>query len=206
MKNKEIKTYLSELNPNPKCPLNYTLDYELLIAVVLSAQSHDDQVNNVTKVLFEKYNLETLSKANLEDIVDIIRPAGNMHKKAKYIIEICNRLIKEQNGKVPNDREYLESLPGVGRKTTNVILATLFDEPAFAVDTHIERVAKRLGIADDKDNILEVEEKLMKFYKKEEIGKAHLQVLLFGRYICKAKNPLCETCKLKKYCSYSKHI
>ena len=206
MKNKDIKEYLQELNPNPECPLNYNLDYELLIAVVLSAQSHDDQVNKVTKELFEKYDLNSLSKANEEDIVDIIRPAGNMYKKAKYIIELSNRLIKEQNGIVPNNRDYLESLPGVGRKTTNVILATLFNEPAFAVDTHIERVAKRLGIAAENDSILEVENKLMKFYKKEEINKAHLQVLLFGRYKCKSKNPLCEDCRLKKYCKESKRI
>ena len=206
MKNNIIKEYLNELNPNPECPLNYTKDYELLIAVVLSAQTHDDQVNKVTKVLFDKYNLEDLSNCEASDIVDILRPTGNMYKKSEYIIEIAKRLITEQNGIVPNDREYLESLPGVGRKTTNVILSTLFDEPAFAVDTHIERVAKRLGIAKETDSVLEVEKKMMKFYKTKEWNKAHLQVLLFGRYICKSKNPLCETCKLKEYCKNSKRI
>ncbi len=206
MKNNYIKEYLQELNPNPECPLNYNLDYELLIAVVLSAQTHDDQVNKVTKVLFEKYNLNDLSKLRPVDIVDIIRPLGNMHKKSQYIVEIANRLMTEQDGKVPCDREYLESLPGVGRKTANVILATLFNAPAFAVDTHIERVAKRLKIAKPNDSVLEVEKKLMKFYNTDEWNKAHLQVLLFGRYICKSKNPLCETCKLKEFCTNSKRI
>ena len=140
------------------------------------------------------------------DIVDIIRPLGNMHKKSQYIVEIANRLMTEQDGKVPCDREYLESLPGVGRKTANVILATLFNAPAFAVDTHIERVAKRLKIAKPNDSVLEVEKKLMKFYNTDEWNKAHLQVLLFGRYICKSKNPLCETCKLKEFCTNSKRI
>ena len=204
MKNKEISSYLEELNPNPECPLDYRVDYELLIATVLSAQSTDVQVNKVTKVLFEKYDLESLSKANLDDVINIIRPTGNMTKKSKYIIEIANRLLRDHNGKVPNDREYLESLPGVGRKTTNVVLATIFNEQAFAVDTHIERVAKRLGIAAEKDSVLKTEEKLIKFFKGEDFGKKHLQVLLFGRYICKSQKPLCDQCKLKKYCKNSK--
>lgn len=204
MKNKEINDYLIELNPNPECPLNYNKDYELLIATVLSAQTTDIQVNKCTEVLFKKYNLEELSKCNIEDIIDIIRPTGNMHKKSGYVIEIAKRLIQEQNGKVPNNREYLESLPGVGRKTANVVLATIFNEPAFAVDTHIERVAKRLGIAKENDTVLEVEQKLMKFFPKDEWATKHLQVLLFGRYICKSKNPLCENCKIKKYCKNSK--
>lgn len=204
MKNKEINDYLIELNPNPECPLNYNKDYELLIATVLSAQTTDVHVNKCTEILFKKYDLEELSKCNIEDIIDIIRPTGNMQKKSSYVIEIAKRLMKEQNGKVPNDREYLESLPGVGRKTTNVVLATIFNEPAFAVDTHIERVAKRLEIAAVSDTVLEVEQKLMEFFPKEEWATKHLQVLLFGRYVCKSKNPLCENCKIKKYCKNSK--
>lgn len=204
MKNKIIKEYLCELNPNPECPLDYNLDYELLIATVLSAQSTDVQVNKCTKVLFDKYNLETLSKANLEDVVEIIRPTGNMYKKSKYIIEIASRLLSDHDGKVPNDREYLEKLPGVGRKTTNVVLSTLFHEQAFAVDTHIERVAKRLGIAEESDSVFEVEQKLMEYFKDDDWSIKHLQVLLFGRFICKSKNPLCDTCKLKEFCTNSK--
>ena len=206
MKNKEICDYLDRIHPNPKCPLNYNKDYELLIAVVLSAQSKDDQVNKVTKELFTKYDINSLAKASKEEIIDILRPCGNMNKKSDYIIKICKSLLNDHNGTVPCNREYLERLPGVGRKTTNVILATLFDIPAFAVDTHIERVAKTLGYADENDSVLEVEQKLMKAFEPQTWGKRHLQILLFGRYICKKNKPKCEECELHKYCKNKKCI
>lgn len=200
MKNKEIIDYLDELIPDPKCPLNFNKDYELLIAVVLSAQTKDDTVNKVTNVLFSKYDINSLAAAKESDIVDILRPCGNMNKKSTYVISICKYLLKDWNGVVPNNREYLEKLPGVGHKTANVILATLYNEPTFAVDTHIERVAKRLKIAPKNASILEVENRLMKFFKKDTWSKRHLQLLLFGRYTCKSQNPDCNNCPLKKYC------
>lgn len=206
MKNKDIISYFDLLIPNPKCPLNYDKDYELLIAVVLSAQSKDDRVNEVTKTLFSLYSIEELATIDTNIIADIIRPCGNMNKKSRYIKEICGSLLEHYDGHVPNNREYLESLPGVGRKTANVILATLFGCAAFAVDTHIERVAKRLGIADFSDDIRTTEEKLMKFFPNEPHlwGKRHLQFLLFGRYTCKSQNPHCEECKLQQYCNFKK--
>lgn len=198
---KIVTDYLDELFPTPKCELNYTKDYELLIAVMLSAQTTDKRVNMVTKVLFEKYDtLEKLKDANIEDVKNIIKPIGTFNKKSLNIISIANRLIKDYNGVVPNDRKYLESLDGVGRKTTNVVLANLYNEPCIAVDTHVSRVSKRLGIARKNDDVLVIEKKLNKKFPKNKLNRLHHQLVLFGRYYCKAKNPNCVNCKLKEIC------
>lgn len=205
MKNKIIIEYLDSLFPNPRCELNYNKDYELLISVMLSAQTTDKRVNMVTEILYSKYNsLEKLSNAPLEDIINIIRPIGTFNKKAQNIIEISKSLLKDKNGIVPNDREYLESLPGVGRKTTNVVLANLFNETVIAVDTHVSRVSKRLGLAKDSDDVLEIENSLNKKFSSEELGKLHHQLVLFGRYYCKAIKPECSNCKLQSICRYYK--
>ncbi|MBR4261756.1 MAG: endonuclease III [Bacilli bacterium] len=206
MKINRIEEYLEELYPNAFCELNYSKDYELLIAVVLSAQTTDKRVNEVTKVLFDKYDLDSLKDADIKDIENIIRPIGTFTKKAVYIKEIAKRLINDYNGIVPNDRSYLESLPGVGRKSTNVVLSNLFNVPAIAVDTHVERVSKRLGLAKEDDTVLEVEKKLMKKFKKEDWSKRHHQLVLFGRYNCKAIKPECSNCKLKDICRHKKRI
>lgn len=196
-----INNYLDELFPNPVSELDFSKDYELLISVMLSAQTTDKRVNMVGKVLYSKYpTLNDLKNADIEDIKDIIKSLGSFNKKASNIIEISKRLLEEQNGIVPCDREYLESLPGVGRKTTNVVLGILYNVPCIAVDTHVERVSKRLGLADYDDNVLEVERKLSKIYNEDNMIKKHHQILLFGRYHCKAKNPLCDECKLKNIC------
>jgi len=196
----EIIEKLDKLIPNPKCELNYNKDYELLIATVLSAQSTDKRVNMVTDKLFSKYNLEDLKELDIKIIEDTIRPVGTYQRKSQYIKEIAKRLIDDYNGIVPNNRDYLESLPGVGRKTTNVVISNLFNEPAIAVDTHVERVSKRLGIAKVNDNVLNVEKKLMKKFPKEKWNRLHHQLVLFGRYHCKALKPICENCKLKGIC------
>ena len=125
-----------------------------------------------------------------------------MNKRSEYIISIAKSLVKDFDGKVPNDRDYLESLPGVGRKTTNVVLANIFDVPAFAVDTHVDRVSKRLGIANNKDDVLKVEKKLMELFPKEKWGRLHHQLLLLGRYTCVARNPKCDECVMHDYCKY----
>ena len=203
MNNDEIIETFTYYIPEPKCSLNYTKDYELLIATVLSAQCTDERVNKVTDVLFNKYNLKGLAEADAEDIKNIIRPCGNMNRKSIYIKDIANRLITEQNGKVPNDRTYIESLPGVGRKVCNVVLANIFHENVIAVDTHVERVSKRLGFASINDDPYKVEQKLNKKFK-DKLGDLHHQILLFGRHYCKAKNPLCEGCKFKPICKYKK--
>lgn len=194
--------YLDELFPNPHCELNYTKDYELLLAVMLSAQTTDKRVNQVTNILFKKYDtLEKLSQANINDIIDIIRPIGTFNKKAQNIISISKSLIKDYNGIVPNDRRYLESLSGVGRKTTNVVLANLYNVPCIAVDTHVSRVSKRLKLAKLTDDVLIVEKKLTKKLPKDKLTRMHHQLVLFGRYYCKAQHPLCDDCKLKEYCT-----
>ncbi len=197
----EIINYLDELFPNPKCELHYEKDYELLLAVMLSAQTTDKRVNMVTEILFQKYpSIEALKDANIEDIKEIIKPIGTFNKKAQNIKEITFSLWKDQNGKVPNDRTYLESLPGVGRKTTNVVLANLFSEPCIAVDTHVSRVSKRLKLAKATDDVLTIEKKLTKKFPKEKLARLHHQLVLFGRYYCKAQSPSCQNCKLKEYC------
>ena len=198
MKN-NILEYLDEVIPNPRCELNYHTDYELLIATMLSAQTTDKRVNQVTEVLFNKYpNLDMLSKADINDLIDIIRPLGNYHKKAINVKEIAIRL--KDIDVIPNDRTFIESLPGVGRKTANVFLANIYDEPVMAVDTHIERISKRLGIAKKNDSVRTTEDKLTKYFKGCNINRLHHQLLLFGRYHCKSINPLCDNCKLKSIC------
>lgn len=200
-----ILNYMNELFPNAHCELNYTKDYELLIAIVLSAQTTDKRVNMVTKILFSKYKtLEELANAKIEDIEEIIRPIGTFKKKSIFIKEIATRLVLEKNGIVPNDRKYLETLSGVGRKTTNVFLSEFYHVPSIAVDTHVERVSKRLGLAKMNASVKEVEESLMKKISKENWIKAHHQFIFFGRYHCKAIGPNCSECKLKEICNYEK--
>ena len=201
MMTNRIEEYLDYLFPDPKCELNYNTDYELLIAIMLSAQSTDKRVNSVTPIIFNKYNtLEALKDASLSDLEGIIRPVGSFRKKAFYTKEIARILVDDYNGVVPTDREKLECFPGVGRKTVNVFLSEFYNYPAIAVDTHVERVSKRLKLATLKDDVLKIETKLMKKFDKSLWSKRHLQLVLFGRYHCKAIKPECESCKLKDIC------
>ena len=197
----KILTYLDELYPEPKCELNYNKDYELLIAVMLSAQTTDKRVNKVTKVLFERYpSIKELSEAKLEDIEEIIREIGTFKRKSQYIHDITTKLVNDNLDYIPNDRKYIESLPGIGHKSANVFLSNIYNVPAIAVDTHVSRVSKRLGIANNNDDVIEIEKRLMEKVPKEKWGKVHHQLVLFGRYHCKAINPMCDECKLKKSC------
>ena len=198
---KEVMEGLDKLIPNPRCELEYTKDYELLIATVLSAQTTDKRVNMVTKELF-KYSLEELSNLDLKTIENIIRPIGTYTRKAIYVKEIANRLLTDEKGTVPNNREYLQTLPGVGRKVANVVLSNLFNEPCIAVDTHVNRVSKRLGFAKENDDVLIVEKKLMKVFPKDKWSRLHHQLVLFGRYTCKSKNPECHNCPFNTKCKY----
>ena len=202
MKN-EIINYLNEIIPNPRCELNYNKDYELLIATMLSAQTTDKMVNSVTSILFKKYpTLEALRDADVDDIKKIIKPIGTYNKKALNIKSIANDLIL--HGGMTNDRKFLESLDGVGRKTTNVVLSNIYHEQLIAVDTHVSRVSKRLGIAKKNDDVLTIEKKLNKFFKGSDLSKLHHQLVLFGRYYCKALNPNCANCQLKNICKKDK--
>lgn len=201
----KLLNYLDKLFPNPQCELIYKSDYQLLMAIVLSAQSTDKRVNSVTPIIFSKYKtLCDLKNAKLSDLESIIRPVGSFRKKAYYLKEIARRLVDEFDGVVPVDREVLESFPGVGRKTVNVFLAEFYGFPAIAVDTHVERVSKRLKLAYLKDSVLDVERKLMKKIPKDRWARFHLQMVLFGRYYCKALKPLCKSCPLKEFCREKK--
>ena len=204
MKNsKLIIDSLQKLYPKAKCELNHRNNFQLLIAVVLSAQTTDERVNMVTPELFGKYrNAEELSKADLKVVEQIIKPIGLYHSKAVNIIKLSDVLVNKYKGKVPKERKDLEALPGVGRKTANVILSNCFNVPAFAVDTHVSRVSKRLGIADEDDDVNTIEEKLMNYFPEDMWGKLHHQFIFFGRYKCKAVKPDCTDCPLSKICNY----
>lgn len=198
-----ILEYLDELYESPKCELNYSKDYELLIAIVLSAQTTDKRVNKVTNVLFKKYSsIEDLSNANVSDIEDIIREIGTFRRKSVYVRDIALKLVSDGYDYVPNDRNYIESLPGVGRKTANVFLSNIYGVETIAVDTHVSRVSKRLGLVRKNDDVNKIEKKLEKKIPYGRWGKTHHQLVLFGRYRCKAINPLCDDCKLKDVCKY----
>lgn len=202
MINKEIIfSYLDEKYPNPYCELKYTKDYELLIAVMLSAQTTDKSVNEATAILFRKYQTcEELAKADVYDVERIISRLGMYQVKAKNVVKIAQRLVQDYKGHVPNDAEALLSLPGVGNKTKNCVLAELYNEPLLAVDTHMQRFAKRMGIAKDGDSVETIEQKYLKIIPKERIVKTNHQIIWFGRYFCKAISPECDKCKLREYC------
>lgn len=205
MMTNKILEYLDFLFPNPVCELTFNTDYQLLMAVVLSAQSTDKRVNSVTPLIFSKYpTLEDLKNAPLDDLEMIIRPVGSFRKKASFLKGIAQRLVDEFDGVVPTDREVLESFPGVGHKTANVFLSEYYHVPAIAVDTHVERVSKRLKLAYLKDSVSDVERKLMKKIPKERWSKFHLQMVLFGRYYCKAIKPSCKDCQLRDFCREKK--
>ena len=199
----DFLSYLDELYPDAHCELLYTKDYELLIAVMLSAQATDKSVNLVTPKLFTRYpTVEALANADLKDVQAIIRPLGMVNVKGKRIIEIAQKLVNEFNGKVPSDKEILTTFPGVGIKTANVVRAEFFKLPELAVDTHVERVSKRLKFANPEDNPAKVEQKLKKIVPIDRQIKTHHQMIFFGRYFCKALKPNCEECKMKATCRH----
>ncbi|TNF08854.1 MAG: endonuclease III [Bacillota bacterium] len=194
---------LSLMFPNAKVELSHQNHFELLIAVVLSAQTTDVSVNKVTKELFKKYPTpEALSKAELTDVEKLIQTIGLYRNKAKHIVKLSQALIEKHHGIVPATREELEALPGVGRKTTNVVLSNAFGIPALAVDTHVDRVSKRLGLAKQTDSVYDVEQKLMRKFPKSTWKDLHHQLIFFGRYHCLAKNPKCDVCPLYNLCVY----
>lgn len=196
--------YLDYYIPNPKCELNYSTDYELLIATVLSAQCTDKRVNEVTKILF-KYNLEEISLMSFNDIEKIIRSCGSYTKKAVYVKNIADILLHDYNGKVPNSREILETFPGVGPKTCSVVLKNIYNVPAIPVDTHVERVCKRLGIVFNNATPRDVEYILKNEIPVDKWNRVSEQILLFGRYYCRAINPRCDNCLFKDFCKYKRN-
>jgi endonuclease-3 len=188
--------------PDPTTELNYSTSFELLVAVTLSAQATDKSVNQVTDILFPLANTpETIFELGEDTLRDTIKTIGLFNSKAKHIIQTCRILIDKYNSQVPETRKELEALPGVGRKTANVVLNTAFGQPTIAVDTHIYRVANRTAIASGK-TVLEVEKKLIKFIPDDYKVPAHHLMILHGRYVCKARSPHCTECKLLDLCEY----
>lgn len=202
----KVETVLAvfdQMYPTAETELLYKKDYELLIAVLLSAQATDVSVNKVTPKLFGTFpSLEAIHTAKLEDIEAQIKSIGLYKSKAKNLQKTAGILLEKSGGHVPNDLEFLQTLPGVGRKTANVVVSVLFNEPRIAVDTHVSRVSKRLKFAFKKDTPLQVEKKLMKKFPKARWGRLHHQMILFGRYHCKAQAPKCEKCPLKSECRF----
>ena len=201
-KRAEIFRRLKEDNPEPTTELEYASTFELLIAVILSAQATDVGVNKATARLFPKANTPAAIHAlGVEGLEEYIKTIGLYRSKAKNVIETCRLLVERHASEVPTTREELEALPGVGRKTANVVLNTAFRQPAMAVDTHIFRVSNRTGIAPGK-TVLEVEKKLVKFVPKEYLLDAHHWLILHGRYVCKARKPQCGSCRIEDLCEY----
>ncbi len=201
----EILAYFDELHPNPKCALNFSNSFELLIAVVLSAQCTDERVNLVTKELFKHANTpEKMLALGEQKIKQIIYPCGFYNNKIKAIIELSQDLINKFNGQVPSSMEELTTLSGVGRKTANVVLGVAFNAQTIAVDTHVHRVSKRLGLTKENSTPEECEKDLLRVIPYENRTKFHHQAIWFGRLTCKAQRPLCENCKLKDICKYYK--
>lgn len=201
-KRRQLYERLAKTNPNPRTELKYRSEFELLLSVVLSAQATDISVNKATAKLFKVANTPAGILALGEDrLKPFIQTIGLFNSKAKNILGACRILVERHDGQVPRDREALEALPGVGRKTANVILNTAFGEPTIAVDTHIFRVSNRTGLATGK-NVLAVEKKLEKFTPDEFKHDAHHWLILHGRYVCKARKPACPTCVIEDLCDY----
>lgn len=196
---------LKEMFPDAHCELNHANPFELTIAVLLSAQCTDKKVNEVTADLFQKYKTpEDYLAVSLEELEQDIKRIGLYRNKAKNIRSLCEIVLEKHHGEIPPVHEELVQLPGVGRKTANVVMSNAFDYPAIAVDTHVERVSKRLGICRWKDSVLQVEQTLMKKVPRDEWTITHHRLIFFGRYHCKAQNPQCEICPLLELCREGK--
>ncbi len=199
---KYILNTLSQMFPDATCELNFKNIYELAIAVILSAQTTDERVNLVTPALFSKYpDIYALSKANVTEVESIIHSVGLYASKSRNIIKFAEKVLSDFSGVIPNTLEELITLPGVGRKTANVILFVGFNLPGLAVDTHVSRVSKRLGLVDENDDPVAIEFKLKELYDIEEWGPIHHYLLFFGRYLCLAKKPMCDKCPFIKICT-----
>lgn len=191
----EMIDVIADMFPNAECELKHDNAFELTIAVLLSAQCTDNLVNKVTRTLFQKYKTpQDYLNVDIEELQNDIRSIGLYRNKAKNIQKLCQSLLEQFNGQIPSTHKELESLAGVGRKTANVVMSVAFDEPSLAVDTHVERVSKRLGINRWKDNVTQVEDRLCSIIPKERWSRSHHQLIFFGRYHCLARKPKCDIC------------
>lgn len=200
--------HFSKKQPQAATELNYSNPYELLVAVILSAQCTDKRVNMVTPHFFKKFsNAQILSEANVEDVFEVIKSISYPNNKAKHLVGMAKMLVNNFKNVVPSDVKELQKLPGVGRKTANVIASVVYNLPAMAVDTHVFRVSKRIGLVNKNAKTpLEVEKQLVKYLPEEIIPKAHHWLILHGRYICLARNPKCEICDITYFCKYFRDL
>lgn len=196
--------YFKDAFPDPKTELNYNSPFELVVAVVLSAQCTDVRINKVTPRLFEEFpTAEHMAVASFDEIFELIRSVSYPNNKSKHLIGLSKLIMEDFGGEIPPQHEDLQKLPGVGRKTANVVVSVLYNQPAMAVDTHVFRVSKRLGlVTQNAKTPLEVEKQLVKDIPNEYIHKAHHWLILHGRYVCVARKPKCEECKIKDFCRY----
>ncbi|WNZ90508.1 endonuclease III [Streptococcus iniae] len=202
---KKVLTIIGEMFPEAKGELVWQTPFQLLIAVILSAQTTDKAVNKVTPLLWAKYpEIEDLAMTNLSDVENCLRTIGLYKNKAKNIIKTANLILQQFHGELPKTHKELESLPGVGRKTANVVLGEVYGIPGIAVDTHVARVSKRLAISAQDADVSEIEADLMKKIPKKDWVITHHRLIFFGRYHCLAKNPKCDICPLQSYCLYYK--
>ena len=197
----KVLAWFAENMPVAESELHYSNPFELLCAVMLSAQCTDKRVNMVTPALFAAYpTAETMAKATAEEVLRYVKSVSYPNAKAQHLVGMAQRLVEAYNGGVPSNIDDLQTLPGVGRKTANVVCAVIWNQPTMAVDTHIFRVSERIGLTTNSKSPLETEKQLVKYIPAEVIPKAHHWLLLHGRYVCKARKPLCETCGIKPYC------
>ena len=197
----KVLAWFAENMPVAESELHYTNPFELLCAVMLSAQCTDKRVNMVTPALFAAYpTAETMAKATAGEVLQYVKSVSYPNAKAQHLVGMAQRLVEAYNGEVPSNIDDLQTLPGVGRKTANVVCAVIWNQPTMAVDTHIFRVSERIGLTTHSKSPLETEKQLVRYIPAEVIPKAHHWLLLHGRYVCKARKPLCENCGIKPYC------
>jgi len=201
---KGVIEVFKKYHPDASTELAYGSPYELLVAVILSAQCTDVRINKVTPALFQRYpSVQDLAAANVDEVFSFIKSVSYPNNKAKHLVGMAKMLVADFNNLVPSDIDELQKLPGVGRKTANVIASVVFNKPAMAVDTHVFRVSRRLGLASVRAKTpLMVERQLMKYIPKDDLAKAHHWLILHGRYVCKARKPQCKDCRLAAYCKY----
>jgi len=200
---KYVINYFQKALPDAQSELEYGNAYELLVSVILSAQCTDKRVNKITPSLFEKYPTpELMAKADSDEILTYVHSCSYPNSKAKHLLGMARMLTEDFNGVVPGDVDELQKMPGVGRKTANVIASIVYNKPVFAVDTHVFRVAERIGLSTRSKTPLETEKQLTKYFPKELIPRAHHWLILHGRYTCLARNPKCEKCGLTEVCKY----
>ena len=204
---KNIIDYFSIHQPIAESELKYKNPFQLLVAVILSAQCTDKRVNLITPNLFKKFpDAKAMAKAEVEDIFELVKSCSYPNNKSKNLLGMAKMLTNEFKSIVPDDVEVLQKLPGVGRKTANVIASVIFNQPKMAVDTHVFRVSARLGLTTNSKTPLETEKQLMKFIPKEKVAIAHHWLILHGRYVCIARKPKCGECEISKYCKYFERI